>query len=134
MIMFERRQAAIKSKLCIWCLDPEVEYTAKHKDDCRVQKEKIKRFSCEVSRCKTHMWLCSYHKQQNHTQLQVHQDTLKKKGLTMGLTTWCNYGGGSQTQPQQLLDEESATKILTKAVRKAAKDSSIQEQVCQLLL
>ena len=122
MKMVQRKAMAIKIKICIWCLDPEVVYDVNHRDDCRVKKAKIKRFSCEVSGCNMHMWLCTLHKCQNNSQIKQHQEDLKKKGLDMALFNWCVRAD----KPEELLDEEGATKAVTKAVRRAAKDNTIQ--------
>lgn len=116
MKMVKRKDIAIKAKFCLWCLDPEITYDASHRDTCRVKTGKIKKYTCEVSNCKNHMWLCSFHKQNNSAQLKRHQDDLKKKGLDMALTNWC----ARATRPVTLLDEDEATEAVTRAVRKAA--------------
>ena len=122
MKMVKRKDIAIKAKLCLWCLDPDVTYDTSHRDNCRVQNGKLKRFSCEVGDCKNHMWLCSFHKLKNATQLKKHQEDLKKKGFDMVLTSWCVRAD----KPVQLLGVSEATDAVTKAVRKAAKDDTVQ--------
>ena len=120
--MVRRKDTAIKAKLCLWCLDPDVVYDSSHRDNCRVKAGKIKRYSCEVSNCKNHMWVCSFHKQQNSAQLKRHQDELKKKGLDMALTNWCIRA----SRPVPIMGESEATEVITKAVRRAARDSTVQ--------
>ena len=122
MKMIKRKNVAIKAKLCLWCLDPEVTYDTNHRDNCRVQSGKIKRFSCEVGDCRNNMWICSFHKAENNVQLKKHQEELKRKGLDMVLTNWCT----RVDHPLPLLGVEEATEAVTKAVRKAAKDNTIQ--------
>ena len=122
MKMVKRKDMAIKAKLCLWCLDPDVEYDTNHRDSCRVQSGKIKRFTCEVGNCKNHMWLCSFHKVKNNGQLKKHQEDLKQKGLDMVLTSWCVRAD----RPVLLLGDSDATEAVTKAVRKDAKDNTIQ--------
>ena len=124
MKMVKRKDVVIKAKLCMWCLDPDVIYDTDHRDSCRVQKGKIKRFSCEVGDCKNHMWLCSFHKTKNSVQLKKHQEDLKKKGLEMVLTNWC--ARADSDKPVLLLGDNEATEAVTKAVRKAAKDNNVQ--------
>ena len=68
------------------------------------------------------MWLCSFHKQANSTQLKKHQEDLKRKGLDMALANWCMRA----SRPTKLLEEDEATEAITKAVRKAARDNSVQ--------
>ena len=52
MKMVRRKDVAIKAKLCLWCLDPDVVYDSSHRDSCRVKGGKIKRYTCEASNCK----------------------------------------------------------------------------------
>ena len=122
MKMVKRKDIAIKAKLCLWCLDPDITYDPNHRDVCRLQSGKIKRYTCEVLSCKNHMWLCSFHKQTNSSQLKKHQDDLKKKGLDMVLTSWCIRAD----KPVILLDDSEATESVTKAVRKAARNRDVQ--------
>ena len=122
MKMVKRKDIAIKAKFCLWCLDPEVIYETGHRDKCRVKTGKIKRYSCEVTNCKNHMWLCSFHKQSNSNQLKKHQEELKRKGLDMALANWCMRAA----KPTKILEEEEAAEAITKAVRRAARDNSIQ--------
>ena len=109
MRMVQRKSLAIKVKICIWCLDPEVIYDQSHRDNCRVKEAKIKRFTCEVRNCNTHMWLCTEHKKQNDFQIKKHKDDLKKKGFDMAFANWCVRAD----QPQQILDADGANKAVT---------------------
>ena len=122
MKIAQRKIVAIKAKLCVWCLDPEVKFDMNHRETCRVNSGKIKRFTCDFRDCKLHMWVCVNHKQHNLPQNKKHQEDLKKKGYDMALPNWCVRA----EEPKQLLDSDVATKAVTKAVRKAAKDNSIQ--------
>ena len=55
-----RRKLAIKAKFCVYCLHPDVEYSADHAKSCKEAKRKMKSsFTCISPNCSCHYWLCT---------------------------------------------------------------------------
>ena len=103
--MGKLKDTAIKAKLCLWCLDPEVLYDSNQRDNCRVKSGKIKGIPARWLHAKIICgFIVSTNKQTLHYLIK-YQDDLKKKGLEKVLTNWC-----IQTdQPKILLDNVEAT-------------------------
>ena len=51
----------MKCNLCVQCLDPKIVWDQSHRLDCKVTKAKIKDYTCMSEKCRTHMWLCTFH-------------------------------------------------------------------------
>ena len=66
-------------------MDPELVYDAAHGLECKVNKEKIKDYTCV--KCRMHMWLCNFHRRFNKEQMEKQKASLQKKGLSLALTS-----------------------------------------------
>ena len=84
----QRRAIAIKCNLCVQCLDPDIVWDQSHRSQCRVNKSKIKDYTCLSNKCKTHMWLCVFHhKRCNKEQMEKHKSNLQKKGISLSFVS-----------------------------------------------
>ena len=68
-------------------MDPELVWDVSHKSTCRVEKAKIRGYTCTSSRCKTHMWLCNFHLKINKADLEKQKNNLHKKGIVFNFAS-----------------------------------------------
>ena len=94
MKMAERRKVAIKAKLCVYCLHPDIEYSLDHVKTCKDSKRKAKSsFTCISPGCSSHFWICTNHSEDNKSKLKDAAKNVSKHGLklaflgTLSLTT-----------------------------------------------
>ena len=87
MYTSQRRAIANILKLCFQCMDPNLEWDTSHKPNCRVEKAKIKGYTCTSSRCRTHMWLCNFHRAVNKADLERQKANMQKKGVVFNHAT-----------------------------------------------
>ena len=94
MKMAERRKVAIKAKLCVYCLHPDIEYSLDHVKTCKDSKRKTKSsFTCVSPGCSSHFWICTNHSEDNKSKLKDAAKSVSKHGLklaflgTLSLTT-----------------------------------------------
>ena len=121
----------MKCNLCVQCLDPEIVWDQSHRLDCKVTKAKIKDYTCMSEKCRTHMWLCTFHYRRfNKERMEKHRAALQKRGLNMAFTTWVvhNNDGGVPTnsnliKPVQSIEE--ATRRLVRAEQKSSKNKNL---------
>jgi hypothetical protein len=76
----KRKAVALKTGLCIQCLDPKVTFSRDHLNQCALSK-KDQFYTCKSTGCRSHLWLCSRHKDsaQNKTALEQECKRLKSK-------------------------------------------------------
>ena len=123
----QRRSVALKCNFYIQCLDPEVVYDTAHGTVCKVNKEKIKDYSC--IKCKMHMWLCNFHRRLNKETMEKHKVSLQRKGLTLALTSCVILSsdippGTANFTP--VLSIEEATRDLIRLEEKDSKNKTIK--------
>ena len=121
MPVSQRRAVALKCNLCIQCMDPDVVWEISHKEECKVEKAKIKDYSCSFDKCKTHMWLCNYHRKHNMKQMEKHKTNLQKKGINLALPSFLLHSSDIQASSAlhtPVLSIEEATKDLTNQERR----------------
>ena len=115
----QRRAIALKSNLCIRCLDPDVVWELPHIEECKAAKAKIRDYSCTNGKCRTHMWLCNYHRQDNMKAMEKHKFSLQKKGVTLALPSLVSHSSdiSESAQYTPVLSIEEATRDLTRLER-----------------
>ena len=76
----KRKALAIKAGLCSQCLDPKVTFSRDHLSQCAVGK-KDQFYTCKSTGCRSHLWLCTNHKDsaQNKTAFEQESKRLKSK-------------------------------------------------------
>ena len=83
-----RRTLIDKVKICPQCFHPDVVYTKAHLKDCQFSKDKKKNaYSCSVSSCKTHMWICLIHRNDNAKKMEKFRNDLQRKGINLSHTS-----------------------------------------------
>ena len=85
--MDKRRSLVEKVKICPQCFHPDVIYAKEHLKDCTFSKSKKNAYSCSSPSCRTHMWICLVHKQDNSKKLVKFRNDLKRKGISLGYTS-----------------------------------------------
>ena len=71
----------MKCNLCVQCLDPEIVWDQSHRSDCKVTKAKIKDYTCMSEKCRTNMWLCTFHyRRVNKERMEKHKAALLRRG------------------------------------------------------
>ena len=84
-----RRTLVDKVKLCPQCFHPDLVFTQTHLKDCLFSKPKKKNaYSCTNSTCKTHMWICLVHKQDNKQHMEKFRNDLQRKGHNLAFTSY----------------------------------------------
>ena len=97
--MEKRRSLVEKIKICPQCFHPDIVYTKDHLKECAFTKSKKNAYSCSVLSCKTHMWICLVHKQDNSKKLDKFRTDLRRKGMSLGYTS-IEHIDGFQANPQ----------------------------------
>ena len=114
----KRKAVALNVGLCTQCLDPEVSFTRDHMAQCPVSK-KDQFYTCKVTGCKSHLWLCTRHKDQatNKAAMEQTGKGLKSKhGLEL-----CTHVEVMTCQPS-LGSVDSAALLLQEAARSSGKE------------
>lgn len=84
--MTERRKLAMKTKFCVYCLNPEVVFDMEHMQTCRESKHKSKSsYTCVSPNCSAHYWICTNHSEDNKSKLQNAAKNVSKHGLELAL-------------------------------------------------
>ena len=76
----KRKAIALQAKMCLQCLDPEVVFSRDHLSKCPVSS-KNQFYTCKETGCRSHIWLCTRHKDQtkNKSALEQIRKSLKSK-------------------------------------------------------
>ena len=80
MSVEERREICIQAKFCLRCLDPKYKFAPndrRHK--CMDSRAKKSRYTCPKSDCRTHLWMCVRHRDDNTPELQKFKDEIKTR-------------------------------------------------------
>ena len=120
---------AISCKFCTWCLDPDIIWEKSHNSTCKVLKGDIKGYTCNFEKCRSHMWLCNYHRKANKQHMEKQKDTLEKKGFTLSLTSWIMHSSDQPPETAQytpVRSIEEATRNLTRREQQSSKDRNIK--------
>ena len=73
--------------MCLSCHDPEYTYKGIDKNH-NCSRGKKTRYSCKITSCRRHMWVCERHRNENHEALESFKDEYQKNHrLTLGLFT-----------------------------------------------
>ena len=114
--MSERRRIAIKAKLCIYCLHPEVEFSSDHGKACKEAKRKTKSsFTCSSANCSCHYWLCTNHSEDNRNKLRDAAKNLDRHGLKLtfhGTFTLSNSYSAEVKSASQALEDQVDKELL----------------------
>ena len=85
-----RRSLMIAVKLCQFCLDDEVVYTAQHGKECSAAKKKSKSsYTCQAPGCAKHFWICADHEEDNKEKFTAANRRLSKHGLQVSHLAIC---------------------------------------------
>ena len=125
----QRKSMANKVKLCFQCMDPELVWDITHKSTCRVEKAKIRGYTCTSSRCKTHMWLCNFHQKINKADLEKQKMNLQKKGIVFNFASTMVHSSDVpkvMAQFAPVLSIEEAMRDLTRMEKRSSTNQDIQ--------
>ena len=77
-----RRSLTLSVKLCQFCLDENIVYTAQHGKECSTAKKSVKStFTCLSPGCAKHFWVCSDHEEDNKEKFAAANRKLSRHGL-----------------------------------------------------
>ena len=110
-------------------MDPELVWDTSHKSSCRVEKAKIKGYTCTSGKCRVHMWLCNFHRRHNKEDLEKQKTLLQKKGVNFNFTSLMLHSSDLPSLANQLtpvLSIEEATRDLTRLERKNSNNQNMK--------
>ena len=115
----KRRSLVDKVKLCPQCLHPDIIFDRSHLKDCSFSKpNKKNKYICSKSNCKTHMWICLVHKNDNSRHMEKFRQDLLRNGQSLGFTS---------NLPTNLLQtEHCAFNAAVRKVRRSEKKKSVE--------
>ena len=79
MSVEERREICIRAKFCLRCLDPKYKFVPRDSRHKCMDFRKKSRYTCPQVDCKTHLWMCTRHRDDNTPELQKFKDEIKAK-------------------------------------------------------
>ena len=92
-------------------------------------KNKIKNYTCTSGRCKTHMWLCNFHRAANKSDLEKQKSNLEKKGVVFNFASIMIHKTDlpeTTAQFAPVVSIEEATRDLTRIERKSSTNRNLQ--------
>ena len=126
MSVEQRRDICIKAKFCLRCLDPKYKYVrADIRHKCMDFTRKS-RYSCPKGDCKSHLWTCTRHRDENTSEFEKFKDEIKNK---LGLQ-FCYFIG--MTPVYQSDDENSASDYYSTSSRSPVTTGAVRERRSQL--
>ena len=126
----ERLKVAKDAHMCLKCHDPSYVFKPSDKNhDCPIKPgKKSKRYSCTKDNCTNHLWICTWHKEENKDKLhEFKQDFSKNFNLEFGLIV-LNSPPQEKSPKVVLFDKDPAIKP-AQAVVKAGAKSKIRRKV-----
>ena len=79
MSVEERREICIQAKFCLRCLDPKYKFVPRDVRHKCMDFKKKSRYTCPKADCKTHLWMCTRHRDDNTPELQKFKDEIKTR-------------------------------------------------------
>ena len=82
-----RRSLVDKIKICPQCFHPDVVFSQGHLKEC-LFSEPMKKNAYSCTKCKTHMWICLVHRQDNSKHMDKFRYDLQRRGQNLGFTSY----------------------------------------------